>query len=452
VDEFQDTNRLQAEILYAMKPDGAGLTVVGDDAQAIYSFRAAAVENILGFPERFQPPAEVVTLAQNFRSTQQVLDVANAVMGEAPRQFRKYLLSIRGQGARARVVTVADLQTQAEFICTEVLKKREASVPLKRQAVLFRSASHSDVLEVELTKRKVPFVKYGGLKFLEAAHVKDLLGVLRWADNPRNALAAFRTLQLLPGIGPVHASAAIEQLAAGGHSFAALRGFTPPQQTPEIDWRRLIELMESLADPQREWAGQVNLVREWYQRYFERLYEHYHTRQGDLEQLELLSGQFPSRERFITELTLDPPHATSDLTGRPTLDEDYLVLSTIHSAKGMEWDSVYVLNVVDGSFPSEFSTGKPELIEEERRVLYVALTRAQNELAVMAPLKFHLTKQPRHGDAHVYGGRSRFMTERVLKTLEPVTFHGSAPGANDALQDSGATVTLDVGARLRDMW
>jgi DNA helicase II / ATP-dependent DNA helicase PcrA len=452
VDEFQDTNRLQAEILYAMKPDGAGLTVVGDDAQAIYSFRAAAVENILGFPERFQPPAEVVTLAQNFRSTQQVLDVANAVMGEAPRQFRKYLLSIRGQGARARVVTVADLQTQAEFICTEVLKKREASVPLKRQAVLFRSASHSDVLEVELAKRKVPFVKYGGLKFLEAAHVKDLLGVLRWADNPRNALAAFRTLQLLPGIGPVHASAAIEQLAAGGHSFAALRSFTPPQQTPEIDWRRLIELMQSLADPQREWAGQVNLVREWYQRYFERLYEHYHTRQGDLEQLELLSGQFPSRERFITELTLDPPHATSDLAGRPTLDEDYLVLSTIHSAKGMEWDSVYVLNVVDGSFPSEFSTGKPELIEEERRVLYVALTRAQNELAVMAPLKFHLTNQPRHGDAHVYGGRSRFMTERVLKTLEAVTFHGSAPGASDALQDSSATVTLDVGARLREMW
>ena len=452
VDEFQDTNRLQAEILYAMKPEGAGLTVVGDDAQAIYSFRAAAVENILGFPEYFQPPAEVVTLAQNYRSTQQVLDVANAVMAEAPRQHRKYLLSIRGQGARARVVTVDDLQTQAEFICTEVLKKREASVPLKRQVVLFRSSSHSDILEVELVKRKVPFVKYGGLKFLEAAHVKDLLSVLRWADNPRNTLSAFRTLQLLPGIGPVHARGAIEQLEAGGHSFEALKSFAPPQPTPEIDWRRLIELMQSLADPQAPWAGQVHLVREWYQRYFERLYEHYHTRQGDLEQLELLSGQFPSRERFITELTLDPPHASSDLSSRPTLDEDYLVLSTIHSAKGMEWDSVYVLNVVDGSFPSEFSTGKPEQIEEERRLLYVALTRAQNELAVIVPLKFHLTNQPRHGDAHVYGGRSRFMTERVLKTLEPLTFHGSAPGASDALQDSSSTVTLDVGARLREMW
>ena len=451
VDEYQDTNLLQAEILHALKPDGAGLAVVGDDAQAIYSFRAAAVENILGFAERFQPAAEVVTLAQNYRSTQQVLDVANAVMAEAPRQHRKYLLSIRGQGARPRVVTVADLQTQAEFICTEVLKKREASVPLKRQAVLFRSASHSDLLEVELAKRKVPFVKYGGLKFLEAAHIKDLLAVLRWADNPRNTLAAFRTLQLLPGMGPINARAAIGTLESGGYSFEALKSFKPPQ-TPDIAWQRLIELMLALADPQRPWAGQINMVREWYRPHFERLYEHFHTRLGDLEQLELLSGQFPSRERFVTELTLDPPHATGDLAGRPTLDEDYLVLSTIHSAKGMEWDSVYVLNVVDGSFPSEFAAGKAELIDEERRLLYVAMTRAENELLLLVPLKFHLTHQSRNGDAHVYGGRSRFMTEKVLKTLDAVTFHSSAQGAGDSLEDSAATVSFDVGARLREMW
>ncbi len=254
VDEYQDTNRLQAEILHALRPDGAGLAVVGDDAQAIYSFRAAAVENILGFPERFDPPAEVVTLAQNYRSTQQVLDVANAVMAEAPRQHRKYLLSIRGQGARPRLVTVDELQTQAEYVCTEVLKRREANVPLKRQAVLFRSGSHSDMLEVELAKRKIPYVKYGGLKFLEAAHIKDLLAVLRWADNPRNALAAFRALQLLPGMGPVNARAAIEHFEAGGHSFTALKGFTPPQ-TGELDWRRLVELLQTLADPQTALAG-----------------------------------------------------------------------------------------------------------------------------------------------------------------------------------------------------
>jgi len=451
VDEYQDTNCLQAEILQALKPDGSGLAVVGDDAQAIYSFRAAAVENILGFPERFQPPAEVVTLAQNYRSTQQVLDVANAVMSEAPRQHRKYLLSIRGEGTRPRAVTVDELQSQAEYVCNEVLRRREASVPLKRQAVLFRSGSHSDILEVELARRKIPFVKYGGLKFLEAAHIKDLLAVLRWADNPRNTLAAFRTLQLLPGMGPVNARAALEHLEAGGHSFAALVSFRPPQ-TGEQDWRRLVELLQALADPQRQWLGQLGLVREWYRPHFERLYEHFHTRQGDLEQLELLSAQFPSRERFITELTLDPPHATSDLSGRAGLDEDYLVLSTIHSAKGMEWDTVYVLNVVDGSFPSEFATGKPEMVEEERRLLYVALTRAQNELLLLVPLKFHLTNQSRQGDAHVYGGRSRFMSEKVLKTLDPVTFHGSALAGGDTLAESAAPVTVDVGARLRDMW
>ena len=451
VDEYQDTNRLQAEILHALKPDGAGVAVVGDDAQAIYSFRAAAVENILGFPERFQPPANVVTLAQNYRSTQQVLDVANALLAEAPRQHRKYLLSIRGAGARPRLVTVEELQTQAEYVVTEVLRRREANVPLKRQAVLFRSASHSDLLEVELAKRNVPFVKYGGLRFLEAAHVKDLMAVLRWADNPRNTLAAFRTLQLLPGVGPVNARLAIEHLETAGHTFEALEGFRPPE-TGEGDWARLIEVMRSLAVPERPWAGQVQLVREWYRPHFERIYEQRHTRLGDLEQLELLSGQYPSRERFLTELTLDPPHATGDLAGRANLDEDYLVLSTVHSAKGMEWDTVYVLNLVDGSFPSEFSTGKPELIEEERRLLYVALTRAENDLMLIVPLKFHLTQQPRTGDAHVYGGRSRFLTEKVVKTLEAVSFHGSAPGAADTLRGSSAPVTLDVGARLREMW
>jgi DNA helicase-2/ATP-dependent DNA helicase PcrA len=450
VDEYQDTNRLQADILHALKPDGAGLAVVGDDAQAIYSFRAAAVENILGFPERFEPAAEVVTLAQNYRSTQPVLDVANAVMAEAPRQHRKYLLSARGEGVRPRLVTVEELQVQAEYVCTEVLRRREASVPLKRQAVLFRSASHSDILEIELSKRKVPFVKYGGLKFLEAGHIKDLLALLRWVDNPRNTLAAFRALQLLPGMGPVNARNAIEHLQAAGYSFAALQGFRPPQ-TPEIDWQRLNELLQQLSVPERPWPGQLHLAREWYRPHFERLYEHFHTRLGDLEQLELLSGQYPSRERFLTELTLDPPNATSDLAGRPTLDEDYLVLSTIHSAKGMEWDTVYLLNVVDGSFPSEFSTGKPELIEEERRLLYVALTRAQNELLLLAPLKFHLTQQSRQGDAHVYGGRSRFLTEKVLKTLDAVSFQGSG-SSGEALRQSTAAVTVDVGARLRDMW
>src|ERR1700760_2076512 len=250
VDEYQDNNKLQAQILHAMRPDGTGLAVVGDEAQAIYSFRAAAVENILGFPDRFNPKAEVVVLGQNYRSTQEVLDVANAVMAEAPKQHRKHLLSARGKGTRAKLVTVDDLQVQAEYLCTEILRRRESNVPLRRQAVLFRSSRHSDILEIELGKRKIPFVKFGGLKFLEAGHIKDLMAILRWADNPRNTLSAFRTLQLLPGMGPVNARKAIDHLEAQGGSFTALQAFTPPQPASAA-WAKLSELMLALADPQR---------------------------------------------------------------------------------------------------------------------------------------------------------------------------------------------------------
>ena len=450
VDEYQDTNRLQGDILYALKPDGAGLTVVGDDAQSIYSFRAATVENILNFPQRFQPAAEIVTLAQNYRANQGLLDASNALMAEAPRQHRKHLLSTRGAGARALYVTLDDLGGQAEYVCGQILKRREAGVPLKSQAVLFRNASASDLLEVELARRKIPFVKYGGLKFLEAAHVKDLLAVLRWCDNPRNTLASFRVLQLLPGMGPVNARKCVELLEAQPGSFEALKGYSPPQALA-VDYGKLWTLWRTLGDPQRPWPGQVRQVRDWYQPHLERIYEQVHARVGDLDQLEQLSGQYPSRERFLTELTLDPPHASGDLSGRPVLDEDYLVLSTVHSAKGMEWDTVYVLNVVDGSFPSEFATGRTELIDEERRLLYVAMTRARNELQLCAPLKFPLAQQPKNGDSHVYGARSRFLTDKVLKTMEPAAFQSVRLGEPAKLGDGSAS-SVDVSARLKAMW
>ncbi len=449
VDEYQDTNTLQADILQALKPDGAGVAVVGDDAQAIYSFRAASVENILAFPQRFTPHAQVITLERNYRSTQPILDLANAVMAEAPRQFRKDLRAERGAGARPELITVADLRQQAECVCAEVLKRREANVPLKRQGVLFRSSSHSDVLEIELSRRGIPFVKYGGLRFLEAGHVKDLLALLRWADNPRNALAGFRTLQLLAGMGPVNARRALDHLERAGGALGALADFTPPAGAAE-HWPGLLEVLLELADPRRPWTGQVQRARQWYQPHLERLYEQVHTRSGDLEQLEILSAQYASRERFLTELALDPPSAASDLAGPPTLDEDYLVLSTVHSAKGMEWDTVYLLNVVDGSFPSEFAAGSTALLEEERRLFYVALTRARNDLLLFAPLKFYVTGQHRHGDAHVYGGRSRFLTRSVLEHLATGTPAVGAPEGGAAA--AALEPTLDAGARLREMW
>jgi len=450
VDEYQDTNKLQGEILLALKPDGTGVTVVGDDAQSIYSFRAAAVENILGFPQRYTPKAEIITLGQNYRSTQALLDTSNALMAEAPRQFRKHLLSTRGAGARPVYVTLDDLGGQAEYVCAQILKRREAGVPLKRQAVLFRNASASDLLEVELVRRKIPFVKYGGLKFLEAAHIKDLLSVLRWADNPRNTLASARALQLLPGMGPINARKCIDLLESQDGSLDALKAYTPPPAIT-IDYNKLCVLLRSLTEPQRPWPGQVRLVREWYQPHLERIYEHVHTRLGDLDQFEQLSGQYPSRERFITELTLDPPHATSDLAGTPLLDEDFLVLSTVHSAKGMEWDTVFILTVVDGNFPSEFATGRAELIEEERRLLYVAMTRARNELQLCVPMKFPIAQQPRSADGHVYGGRSRFMSEKILKTMDTAVFQSAALAQAAGLDDARAA-TVDLSARLKDMW
>ena len=430
VDEYQDTNVLQGEILARLRPRGEGLTVVGDDAQAIYSFRAATVENIRSFPQRFG--AAVVSLEDNYRSTQPILDAANTLMG-------KNLVSRRGAGVKPRYVTVADDSAQACYVVSKVLENREKSIALRRQAVLFRSSHHSDVLELELVRRNIPYVKYGGLKFLEAAHVKDLLAVLRWADNPKNRVAAWRTLQLLPGVGPATAASCFTRFEASGYSWQAISS---------VDGD-LCNLLESLTVPEAPWAGQVGRVREWYAPHLERLYAEAQVRAGDLEQMEKISINFPSREDFLTELALDPPVATGDQAGPPLLDEDYLVLSTVHSAKGQEWDAVYVLNVSDGSFPSEFATGRAELIEEERRLLYVAMTRAKTSLDLLAPVKYFVTQQSRMGDRHVYGARSRFLTAGVMACFESLAWSDETTASKPRAR--GGNV-VDVAGKLRSMW
>ena len=452
VDEYQDTNLVQAQILRALKPSGEGVTVVGDDAQSIYSFRAADVENILGFPDQFIAGSEVVTLERNYRSTQEILDVANCLIAESERQYRKNLFAENRNGARPRYVTVEDGDAETEYVVQSILENRELGMQLMDQAVLFRGAHHSDRLELELVRRNIPYVKYGGLKFLEAAHVKDLLSVLKWAENPKNEVAAFRVLKLLPGMGPANASRCYEQLAYSEFSFQALRQFRPPSAAAN-DWVAFCVLMAALSAVEAEdagWQAQLTQVRRWYQPHLERLYDGLDTREADLEQLEQISGRYPTRERFLTELTLDPPSAAGDLAGDPLLDEDYLVLSTVHSAKGQEWEAVYVLNVSDGNFPSEFATGKPAMIEEERRLLYVAMTRAKQSLSLVAPLKYHVTQQRRDGDRHVYGARSRFLTDSLLATMQ-VCFHGRAEG-NTGHQPVRSDKRLDVASRMRDMW
>ena len=451
VDEYQDTNLVQAEIIKALKPNGHGVTVVGDDAQSIYSFRAAEVENILGFPDQFMPSAQVITLEQNYRSTQPILDSANFLIAESERQYRKDLFSERRDGDKPRYVTVEDGDAEAEYVVNAILKNRELGMALKEQAVLFRSSHHSDRLELELVRRNIPYVKYGGLKFLEAAHVKDLLSILKWAENPKNEVAAFRVLKLLPGMGPANAARCFERLAGADYLFSSLRELRPPAAAVS-DWPAFCDLLERLSSVEfeaRGWQTQIAQVRRWYQPQLERLYDSLETREADLEQLEQISGRYPTRERFLTELTLDPPSAAGDLAGDPFLDEDYLILSTVHSAKGQEWESVFILNVTDGNFPSEFATGKPEMIDEERRLLYVAMTRAKHSLSLLAPLRFHVTQQRRDGDKHVFGARSRFMSEPLLATMVR-DFHGR-PESVIGL-GGGSDRRIDVGARMREMW
>lgn len=446
VDEYQDTNVLQAQILRAMKPTGEGVCVVGDDAQAIYSFRAASVENILQFPTSFTQAATVIALERNYRSVQPILDASNALIAQGTRRYDKQLRSERASRAKPKYVSVQDDAAQADYVIERVLEARERGIALHKQAVLMRSSHHSDVLEVELTRRNIPYVKYGGLKFLEAAHVKDLLALLRWADNPRHRIAAARVLQLLPGFGPAAADRCFKVFEAAQFAWDVLAQYRAPKACLD-EWPAFAETMMLLAGASA-WPSVFDVARRWYEPHLTRLYESAETRKGDLEQLQAMAAQYASCNEFVTELTLEPPQASGDLSGPPLLDEDYLILSTIHSAKGQEWDNVHVLNVADGNFPSEFATGKPELIEEERRLLYVAMTRARDELHLIRPLKYYITQQARMGAAHVYGAESRFMTEQVRARLDAVTW----PERPLGVSDTPAGSVVDVSKQLLDFW
>jgi DNA helicase-2/ATP-dependent DNA helicase PcrA len=441
VDEVQDVNRLQADILHALKPQGHGLTAVGDDAQSIYAFRGADVRHILAFPQRFVPPARVVTLERNYRSTPQILAASNAVIALASEGYAKTLWSDRAAACAPRLVTVDDEAGQARGVADAVLAQREAGLALKRQAVLFRTASHSAPLELELTRRRIPFVKYGGLRFLEAAHVKDVLAVLRWADNPRGQLAALRTARLVPGMGP----ASVRRLL--GHS-APLDQFKPPPAASAA-WSALLALMDHLRGTGSAWPGDMSRVVAWYLPHLERLHDDARVRAADLEQLTHIAAGHRSRERFVTELTLDPPEASSDEAGVPMRDEDYVILSTIHSAKGQEWNAVHILNVVDGCLPADMATGSAAEIEEERRLLYVAMTRARDELTLWVPQRFHITQQRVLGGRHLYALRSRFIPQAVLPHFDMV--QPVAP-TDDAAADSAPAPLLDLAAVLRGAW
>jgi DNA helicase-2/ATP-dependent DNA helicase PcrA len=415
VDEYQDVNGLQVDLVRGLRSQRPDVTVVGDDLQAVYGFRSASPEHILAFPEHF-PGAAVVTLERNYRAAQPLLDVANAVAAQAERAYRKALRAERPGGRAPELVLCLDEAAQATEVCERVLDARERGAALREQAVLMRASHDSGLLELELARRDIPYVKYGGLRYLEAAHVKDFLALLRLADNPADRLAWFRWLQLLEGVGPATAGRVLEALEpdAGGLVDVLARWPTAHGALPAEARDPADAVVAALGAAVDEPAAGVRAegLRDALAPLVEAHYPDGAMRLLDLDALVAAAGQSPDLARFVADLVLDPPASSSDLAGPGSLDEDWLVLSTVHSAKGLEWRSVHVLALYDGNFPSDLAAGDREAVEEERRLLYVALTRAQRDLHLYVPLRYY--HRPRGvDDGHGYGKASRFLTDAV---------------------------------------
>lgn len=469
VDEYQDTNLIQAEILLKMRRENRNLCVVGDDAQSIYSFRGATVRNILDFPSQFDA-ARIVRLEQNYRSTRPILAASNAVMAHAAERYTKELWSRRESDQKPALHTCLDEDEQSHIVVDRIIAHLEEGIPLHRQAVLFRAGHHSSHLEVELARRNIPFHKYGGLKFVESAHIKDLVAFLRVLDNPFDELSWFRILLLLDGIGPRTARRVIGDLGVTPRSEAAGNGTATPL-------RRLIESPPSVPPAARASFGQLRVtlgecvacgvegesegsgetgpavsvqverLRRFYDPICQRVHENARIRMRDIEQLEQIAQRYRSRSSFLADLALDPPTSTADLAGPPFLEEDYLNLSTIHSAKGCEWDVVYVIHAADGMIPSDMATDSEASVDEERRLFYVAMTRARDTLYVMVPLRYYHRWSAR-GDAHSYAQVTRFIPEQdrsfyALRSVEA--------GADDAVPDVSWS-RRSVSARVRRLW
>ena len=453
VDEYQDTNALQAEILRGMRRNNDNVTVVGDDAQAIYSFRSATARNILDFPDQF-PGTTTVMLEQNYRSTQPILEVSNAVMAQARERFTKILWSGREDPLRPVLMTCLDESRQAELVCRAVLENRELGMRLMDQAVLFRAAWHSDMLELELARRNIPFVKYGGIKFLEAAHVKDVMSYLRVLENPADELAWFRMLQTIEGIGPARARQLMSSVGVGeGADRSPLdRLIEEPPALKGSGAEAIVELAGTLGECRDEGIGpgaEIDRVRAFYDPLLSARYDSAPARLRDLDQLAQIAATFKTRAQFITDLTLDPPASTEDLAGRPGLDEDYLILSTIHSAKGCEWASVHVIQAADGMIPSDMALSDDDGLEEERRLFYVALTRAKRDLRVYFPLRLYYRRNG-FGDGHAYAQLTRFVSGPAYELFEKETH--TDVGAGDENARTGASAPASVATFLDELW
>lgn len=412
VDEYQDTNRLQAKLLLALKKDGRGVTVVGDDAQSIYSFRAATVRNILEFPGHFVPKARVVTLERNYRSTQPILRASNAVIDMAERGYAKRLFSKRGSKKKPLLCKVTDAVTQARYVANRIVAAREGGTPLNDQAVLFRVATDSAQLEIELMNRNIPFEKWGGIKFLDSAHIKDALSVLRWCQNSGDLTAALRVLQLLPGIGAKTAMALFKGIV-GSNLYEDLSSAQPLKAAIK-EWPTFIQTLKTISEKHEPWPSEIQTLCDWLSPQFRRHYKDHRERIEELHQLKQIAGTFRSREKFLTAVSLNPDCALITLADEDA-PEGRVILSTIHSAKGQEWHAVTLLNAIEGCIPFRKAIKTLEAVEEERRLLYVAMTRSKDELTIIVP-QFHYThSNPFHG---MRARQTRFIPSKLSRYFD----------------------------------
>ncbi|HEY6567057.1 MAG TPA: ATP-dependent helicase, partial [Actinomycetota bacterium] len=411
--------------------------------------------NILEFPQRF-PDATVIKLEQNYRSIPPILTASNAVIALSPQRHDKSLWSARAGDRMPTLRTCLDEAAQSAAVCDAILDHREEGVPLKEQAVLFRAAHHSDLLEVDLARRNIPFVKYGGLKFLEAGHVKDTLAMLRVLENPSDEVAWFRVLQLPEGMGPATARRLMAHIGVGENSDSGESALVKLLDQPVEVPRAAVDGLQAMRSAMRGCldedsmnpAAQLERLRTFLEPIVTHRYDAAGARLRDLDQLALLAQGYKDRGRFLSELTLDPPSSTGDLAGPPLLDEDYLVLSTIHSAKGLEWDVVHVIHAADGMIPSDMATGNDDEIEEERRLLYVALTRARNALHVTFPMRYY--RRPKSlDDPHSYSQRSRFLEPTSVTSCFELIAPDVDPQDESTLDLTG---TVDVDSYLAGLW
>ena len=474
VDEYQDVNAVQASIVRLLQPDGKQLTCVGDDAQAIYGFRGADPAHLRQLTADY-PGLDIVRLDRNYRSRQGVLDLANVIRPSSalpggarggsgfcpPRSEQSLDLTLtgdRGQGMAPLLVRCHDEATQAREICARVLEAHEDGAALRDQAVLVRAAHHSDMLEIELSARKVPYVKFGGLRFTDTAHVKDFLAAARILVNPADELAWFRLLRLHEGIGPAHARRVLDALDPGGDAGPP-DGWAPAvEAAPARSRRALAATLGRLSDAaqpeaatrqmaaQQTAAAQATAVLALLDPLIRARYPDATARISDLQRLADAAAAQPSLHDVLAELTLDPPVSTSDLAGPPRLDEDYLTISTIHAAKGLEWPIVHLPHLVDGALPSDMALGDPGGLAEEHRLFYVAITRARDHLYLYAPQRLHIHRRGRD-DRHGFGQLTRFLDAEALAACESATAAPLAP----VLPAVGSLATK-VDAALGALW